>query len=114
MTLIKNPKKIEKFPKYNRIIKKFFTENSLRKEIKQKKVITIIEKELENVNKAAQGPTLGKVSNQKTPSFISIIIFSNQNAKGAIPILKKENTITKEEGKKLKNQEKSNKREKSS
>ena len=61
-----------------------------------------------------EGPILGKVNNQKTPSFISKIIFSNQKANGAIPILKKQKIITKKEEKKLKNQENNNKREKSS
>jgi hypothetical protein len=42
------------------------------------------------------------------------MIFSNQKARGAIPILKKEKIKTKTEEKKLKNQEKSNKRENNS
>lgn len=54
------------------------------------------------------------MSNQKIPSFISKIIFSNQKAKGAIPILKKQKTITNMEGKKEKNQENSKRIEKSS
>ena len=57
---------------------------------------------------------MGKVNNQKTPSFISRIIFSNQKAKGAIPNFKKQNTSTKISEKRLKNQEKSNNKEKNS
>jgi hypothetical protein len=40
MTLKKNPKKMEKFPKYNKIIKKFLTENNFIKDQKEKKNIS--------------------------------------------------------------------------
>ena len=73
-----------------------------------------MDNELENVNNTTEGPNLGRVSIQKTPSFISKTIFSNQKAKGAIPILKKQKIITSTEEKGEKNQENNKKREKSS
>lgn len=112
--LKKNLKKVEKLPKQRRIIKKFFAEINFKKEIKRNKKINNKDKELEKENNNIEGPILGKVNNQKTPSFISKIIFSNQKAKGAIPSFKKQNTNTKTSKKKLKNQKKSNNREKNS
>lgn len=96
------------------IIKKFLTEVNFAKENKIKIETINKDNELEKENNTAEGPTLGKVSNQNTPSFISKIIFSNQKAKGAIPSFKKQNIITNMWEKMLKNQENNNKREKNS
>ncbi len=79
-----------------------------------KKNINNRDKEVEKENNRIEGPILGKVSNQNTPSFISKIIFSSQKAKGAIPNFKKQNIITNKLEKNLKDQEKRRKREKSS
>lgn len=92
--LKKNPKKAEKLPKQRRIIKKFLTETNFEKEKKIKKKVINKVKELEKENNKTEGPIFGKVSNQNTPSFISKIIFSNQKARGATPILKKQKIRT--------------------
>jgi hypothetical protein len=105
---------VEKFPKYKIIIRKFFIDNNFIMEKNIKKNITNKDNEVEKENNKTEGPILGKVSNQNTPSFISKIIFSNQKAKGAIPNFRKQNIITNKLEKNLKNQENRRKREKSS
>lgn len=96
------------------IIRKFFTNNNFIIEKNIKKNIINKDKEVEKENNKTEGPILGKVSSQNTPSFISKMIFSNQKAKGAIPNFKKQNIITNKLEKNLKNQEKRRKSEKSS
>lgn len=94
------------------IIRKFLTEIIFTSENKEKKQTINKDRELEKENRIIEGPILGKVKSQKTPSFISKIIFSNQKAKGAIPNLKKQNIITNIWEKISRHQENISKREK--